>query len=809
MLGVNLGHIGFLAEAEVDDVEDVIDAIVERKWTPEDRLALDVRAFRDGELVTHTFALNEASVEKAARERMIEVVVEIDNRPLSRWGCDGVVLATPTGSTAYNFSAGGPIVWPGVEALLVVPISAHALFARPLVVAPDSLLAVEVIARTDGAGVLWCDGRRAVDLPPGARIEVRRADQPVRLARLHQAPFTDRLVAKFDLPGPGLARLGRAAPSRRGRRRLMLEEIRIGQLGVIESSRLELGPGLTVITGETGAGKTMVVTALGLLLGGRADSGMVRTGAGAARVEGVVDADGLDGFGAAVDEAGGEVEDGHVVLARNVSSEGRSRAWVGGASVPVSRLADVAEPLVAVHGQSDQHRLLRQRAQREALDRFGGEPVLALVAAYAALHARLEATERELDEVVASARERAREADLLRFGLGEIEAVDPRPGEDAQLAADEARLGYADALRTAAEQAREALSSEAGDPDALGAASAARTAARGRPRARPRGRGAGRPARRDHLPALRPGRRRRLLRRRRRRRPGPAGRGVRAARGADRADPQVRRDRRGGAGLVRDLRGPAARPRRHRRADRGAAGRAAVAARRARRGRRRPCPAPAREAAARLAEEVTAELALLAMPDARLEITVTQHDAEPPAGDPPPSGSPLRVGGRWLRHTASGVDEVEFLLAANTGSEPRPLHKGASGGELSRVMLALEVALAGTSPVPTFVFDEVDAGVGGTAAVEVGRRLAQLARTAQVLVVTHLPQVAAYADRHVLVEKASDGSVTSSGLTVLDDAGPREGAVPDAGRDGRVRHRAGPCPRAPGGGGPGPGAVLT
>ncbi len=203
VLGVNLGHVGFLAEAEVDDVENVIEAIVSRNWVPEDRLALDVRAFRDGELVTHTFALNEASIEKAARERMIEVVVEIDNRPLSRWGCDGVVLATPTGSTAYNFSAGGPIVWPGVEALLVVPISAHALFARPLVVAPDSLLAVEVIARTDGAGVLWCDGRRAVDLPPGARIEVRRADQPVRLARLHEAPFTDRLVAKFDLPVEG------------------------------------------------------------------------------------------------------------------------------------------------------------------------------------------------------------------------------------------------------------------------------------------------------------------------------------------------------------------------------------------------------------------------------------------------------------------------------------------------------------------------------------------------------------------------------------------------------------------------------
>ncbi|WP_205472194.1 NAD kinase [Nocardioides sp. SYSU D00038] len=214
VLGVNLGHVGFLAEAEPDHVDSTIDAIVGRRYTVEDRLTLDVRAYRDGELLMRTFALNEASVEKAARERMLEVVVEIDGRPLSRWGCDGVVLATPTGSTAYNFSAGGPIVWPGVEALLMVPISAHALFARPMVVAPTSLLAVEVIARTDGAGVLWCDGRRAVDLPPGARIEVRRGECPVRLARLLEAPFTDRLVAKFDLPVSGW----RGAAERRGER---------------------------------------------------------------------------------------------------------------------------------------------------------------------------------------------------------------------------------------------------------------------------------------------------------------------------------------------------------------------------------------------------------------------------------------------------------------------------------------------------------------------------------------------------------------------------------------------------------------
>jgi NAD+ kinase len=203
VLGVNLGHVGFLAEAEYDHVESTIDAIVERRYGAEDRMTLDVRVYRDGEQVFRTFAVNEASVEKAARERMLEVVVEVDGRPLSRWGCDGVVCATPTGSTAYNFSAGGPVVWPEVEALLMVPISAHALFARPLVVAPTSVLAVELLARTDGAGVLWCDGRRAVDLPPGARIEVRRGETPVRLVRLHEAPFTDRLVAKFGLPVEG------------------------------------------------------------------------------------------------------------------------------------------------------------------------------------------------------------------------------------------------------------------------------------------------------------------------------------------------------------------------------------------------------------------------------------------------------------------------------------------------------------------------------------------------------------------------------------------------------------------------------
>jgi NAD+ kinase len=200
VLGVNLGHVGFLAEAERDALDATVDRVVSRAYTVEERLTVDVTVTTDGHVVYRDWALNEASVEKASRRRVLEVVVEIDGRPLSRWGCDGVVMATPTGSTAYAFSAGGPVVWPEVEALLLVPISAHALFARPLVVSPDSVLAVEVLSTGQSAGVLWCDGRRSVDLPPGARIEARRGERPVRLARLHSAPFTDRLVAKFDLP---------------------------------------------------------------------------------------------------------------------------------------------------------------------------------------------------------------------------------------------------------------------------------------------------------------------------------------------------------------------------------------------------------------------------------------------------------------------------------------------------------------------------------------------------------------------------------------------------------------------------------
>ncbi|MGY0487413.1 NAD kinase [Streptomyces sp. WG-D5] len=202
MLGVNLGRVGFLAEAERDDLDKVVDRVVTKEYEVEERMTIDVAVHRNGDVLHRDWALNEAAVQKIEPERMLEVVLEIDGRPVTGFGCDGIVCATPTGSTAYAFSAGGPVVWPEVEALLMVPISAHALFAKPLITSPDSVLAVEVQQHTPH-GVLWCDGRRTVELPPGARVEVRRGEVPVRLARLHHAVFTDRLVAKFALPVAG------------------------------------------------------------------------------------------------------------------------------------------------------------------------------------------------------------------------------------------------------------------------------------------------------------------------------------------------------------------------------------------------------------------------------------------------------------------------------------------------------------------------------------------------------------------------------------------------------------------------------
>jgi NAD+ kinase len=210
LLGVNLGHVGFLAEAEREEVPATVDHIVSRAYQVEERMTLAVTVHQEGEEPYPCWALNEVSVEKASRERMIEVAVEIDGKPLSTFGCDGIVMATPTGSTAYAFSLGGPVIWPDVEAILVVPNAAHALFSRPVVVGPTSRLAVEVIPEGAGHGIMWCDGRRQLELRPGARVEVGRSDVPVRLARLSTSPFTDRLVAKFDLSVAGWRGNGRS-----------------------------------------------------------------------------------------------------------------------------------------------------------------------------------------------------------------------------------------------------------------------------------------------------------------------------------------------------------------------------------------------------------------------------------------------------------------------------------------------------------------------------------------------------------------------------------------------------------------------
>jgi len=204
LLGVNLGHVGFLAEAEREELREVVRRVMARDYLVEERMAIDAVVYASGGAELHrTWALNEATVEKSTAGKMVEVVIEVGGRPLSTFGCDGVVMATPTGSTAYAFSAGGPVVWPNIDAMLLVPLSAHALFARPLVVAPDTVLAVEVLESSPSSGILWCDGRRSIDLPPGARVEVRRSQTSVRLARLSKAAFTDRLVHKFNLPVSG------------------------------------------------------------------------------------------------------------------------------------------------------------------------------------------------------------------------------------------------------------------------------------------------------------------------------------------------------------------------------------------------------------------------------------------------------------------------------------------------------------------------------------------------------------------------------------------------------------------------------
>jgi DNA repair protein RecN (Recombination protein N) len=590
----------------------------------------------------------------------------------------------------------------------------------------------------------------------------------------------------------------------------MLEEVRITGLGVINDALLELSPGFTALTGETGAGKTMVVTGLGLLFGGRADPARVRPGAQRASVEGRLRTDPRGKVAQQVEEAGGDLdEDGTLVLTRTVSGEGRSRAFAGGRSVPVSLLTYLSDDLVAVHGQSDQQQLLKPGRQRESLDKYAGGVLAEVLADYQRAYQRHRKVHDELSTLTTQARARAAEAAELRAGLSDIEKLNPVAGEAAALRAEEDRLANADSLHAAATTAHEAL---LGDPAAgndgvdavtlLGHARRALDAVRrhdteidgvaarlseaaylisevaGELASYIQGIDAD-PAR---LAAVQE-RRAALARVIRLYGPGGVnarinGNLVRLDAAAPPADAEVP----AGGGAAPDAAaddtvpaapaasGPDALFEAEEPDDtsyvlewaRLAAARvieldsdddtiaaltteetelsAQVTELAGRLSRLRA------EAGERFADDVTGELTALAMPYARVSIALT------PLGEPGPHGA----------------DDVEIRLASNPGAPALPLHKGASGGELSRVMLAIEVVFAGADPVPTFVFDEVDAGVGGKAAVEIGRRLAKLAKLAQVIVVTHLPQVAAFADNHLVVAKSSDGSITSTSVIRLD-----------------------------------------
>ncbi|MEV0601373.1 DNA repair protein RecN [Streptomyces sp. NPDC050315] len=543
----------------------------------------------------------------------------------------------------------------------------------------------------------------------------------------------------------------------------VLEEMRIRSLGVIDDAVVELSPGFTAVTGETGAGKTMVVTSLGLLLGGRADPALVRIGAKAAVVEGRITV-GPDAPAAVrAEEAGAELDDGALLISRTVSAEGRSRAHVGGRSVPVGLLGELADDLVAVHGQTDQQGLLRPARQRQALDRYAGDAVSVPLEKYTAAYRRLRDVATELDELTTKARERAQEADLLRFGLEEISAVEPQAGEDTELAAEAERLGHAEALASAATAAHAALAGNPEDPEGVEATTLVAGAHRALEAVRSHDAAlAGLTDRLGEIGILMS---------------DVAGELASYADGLD-ADPlrlaAVEERRAALTGLTRkygeDIAAVLAW------AEESAARLAELEgdddrigeltaerdALRAELGELAQALTDARTASAeRFAAAVTTELAELAMPHARVSVEISQTEVAEDADG-------VQVGGRNVAYGPAGADEVELLLAPHPGAQPRPIAKGASGGELSRVMLGIEVVFAGSDPVPTYLFDEVDAGVGGKAAVEVGRRLARLARSAQVVVVTHLPQVAAFADRQLLVEKTNDGSVTRSGVTVLE-----------------------------------------
>jgi DNA repair protein RecN (Recombination protein N) len=582
----------------------------------------------------------------------------------------------------------------------------------------------------------------------------------------------------------------------------MLEEVRITGLGVINDALLELSPGFTALTGETGAGKTMVVTGLGLLFGGRADPSRVRPGAQRASVEGRLRTDPRGKVAQQVEEAGGDLDDdGTLVLTRTVSGEGRSRAFAGGRSVPVSLLTYLADDLVAVHGQSDQQQLLKPGRQRESLDKYAGGVLAEVLTDYQRAYGRHRKILDELTTLTTQARARAAEAEELRAGLTDIEKLNPVAGEAAALRAEEERLANADSLHAAATTAHEAL---LGDPtadndgvDAVTLLGQARRALDAVSRhdseidgvatrlsdaaylvSEVAGELASYIQGIDSDPArLAAVQERRAALARVIRLYGPGGvsarvNGIPVRLGAgspSAADAAPDGDAAGGAdegaAAQPDALVPAEEPDEIAYVLEWAALAAARAVElgndddtiAALAAEETELSAQVTDLAGRLsrlraeageqfADDVTAELTALAMPHARISVALT------PLAEPGPHGA----------------DDVEIRLASNPGAPTLPLHKGASGGELSRVMLAIEVVFAGADPVPTFVFDEVDAGVGGKAAVEIGRRLAKLARLAQVIVVTHLPQVAAFADNHLMVAKSSDGSITSTSVIRLE-----------------------------------------
>jgi DNA repair protein RecN (Recombination protein N) len=543
----------------------------------------------------------------------------------------------------------------------------------------------------------------------------------------------------------------------------VLTELRLRGLGAIDAATLELGPGFTAVTGETGAGKTMLLTGLALLLGGRGDAGLVRAGYARAEAEGRfrVPVDGR--VARQVEQSGGELDGDEVVIARTVAADGRSRAYLGGRGVPLAVLAGIAEDLVAVHGQADQRGLLRPSTQRAVLDAHAGEPGAAALRAYREAFDELAAVGAELDEVTTNRRERMLEAEGLRRGLADVDDVAPVAGEDVTLLAQAGRLGHAEALRAAAAGAHDALSGSAvegaEDSNALGLTAQAR-----RDLEVVRGHDAeldglaGRVAEASYLLA-------------------DVAADLSAYVEAVEADPaslaavQDRLSRLGaltrryGADIDEVLRW-AAQARERLAALDGDDDRVEELTLRRNEVLVRLSAAAAHLSQVRtrtaelLSAAVSAELAGLAMPDAGLPILVSTR--EDPGG--------IELDGVMTAFGPAGVDDVEFRLVPHAGAPARPLSRGASGGELSRVMLAIEIVLAGADGVPTLIFDEVDAGVGGRAAIEVGRRLAQLATSAQVLVVTHLPQVAAFADRHVVVAKTDAGLLTSTDIDLVDGA---------------------------------------